>query len=127
MKLRSVQFAIAALAIAGGLFTASCNKVEETVATITILNSFGSPVQGADVRLFAVGSVDNDVIGQIRFDTTQVTNGAGKVSFNFSEYYKRGQAGFAVLDINATKGNLEGRGIIKIVEEETNEATVVIE
>ncbi|MGF1563912.1 MAG: hypothetical protein ACFCUH_00950 [Flavobacteriales bacterium] len=127
MKLRSVQFAIAALAIAGGLFTASCNKVEETVATITVLNTFGSPVQGADVRLFAVGSVDNDVVGQIRFDTLQVTNGAGKVSFNFSEYYKRGQAGFAVLDINASKGSLEGRGIIKIVEEETNEATVVIE
>ena len=127
MKLRSVQFAIAALAIATGIFTASCNKVEETVATITVLNSFGAPVQGADVRLFAVGSVDNDVIGEIRFDTTQVTNGAGKVSFNFSEYYKRGQAGFAVLDINASKGALEGRGIIKIVEEETTEASVVIE
>jgi hypothetical protein len=127
MKLRSVQFAIAAMVFAIGIFSASCNKVEETVATITVLNSFGAPVQGADVRLFAVGSVDNDVIGEIRFDTTQVTNGAGKVSFNFSEYYKRGQAGFAVLDINASKGALEGRGIIKIVEEETTEASVVIE
>lgn len=127
MKLRSIQFAAVALLVAASTIVASCNKVEETVATVTVLNTFGSPVQGADVRLFAVGSVDNDVIGEIRFDTTQVTNGAGKVSFNFSEYYKRGQAGFAVLDINASKGALEGRGIIKIVEEETNEATVVIE
>jgi hypothetical protein len=127
MKTSTLRITSLFVALLAGLVISSCNKVEETVATITILNSFGTPVQGADVRLFAVGSVDNDFIGQIRFDTTQVTNGAGKVSFNFSEYYKRGQAGFAVLDIFATKGALEGRGIIKIVEEETNEATVVLE
>lgn len=115
-----------AIALSGALFF-SCNKIEETVATITVINSFGSPVQGAQVRLYAVGSVDNDVIGEIRFDTTQVSNGAGKVSFNFSEYYKRGQAGFAVLDIEASKGALIGRGIIKITEEETNETTITLE
>ncbi|MFM1931227.1 MAG: hypothetical protein RL226_530 [Bacteroidota bacterium] len=114
-------FAVSSLA----LF--SCNKVEETIATIEVRNSFGSPVSGATVRLYAVGSTDTDNIGEIRFDTTQVTNGSGKVSFNFSEFYKRGQAGFAVLDIAASKGNLIGEGIIKIEEEKTNEEVVVIE
>ncbi|MDP4827181.1 MAG: hypothetical protein NWR73_05830 [Flavobacteriales bacterium] len=107
--------------------TVSCNKVDETIATIEVRNSFGSPVAGATVRLYAVGSTDTDNIGEIRFDTTQVTNGSGKVSFNFSDFYKRGQAGFAVLDIAAEKGSLIGEGIIKIEEEKTNEEIVVIE
>ena len=107
--------------------TVSCNKVDETIATIEVRNSFGSPVAGATVRLYAVGSTDTDNIGEIRFDTTQVTNGSGKVSFNFSDFYKRGQAGFAVLDIAAEKGSLIGEGFIKIEEEKTNEEIVVIE
>lgn len=127
MKVSLFRLSLVLIVLMAGLIVSSCNKVEETIATITIVNSFGTPVQGAEVRLFAVGSVDNDFIGEIRFDTIQVTNGAGKVSWNFSEYYKRGQAGFAVLDIFATKGALEGRGIIKIEEEETNEATVELQ
>ena len=87
----------------------------------------GRTRSGAEVRLFAVGSVDQTFIGELRFDTTQVTNAAGSVSFNFSEYYKQGQAGFAVLDIEATKGSLTGIGIIKIEEEMTNEQTVIME
>lgn len=120
--LRSAAVFVALMATA-----VSCKKVDETIATIEIRNSFGSPVAGATVRLYAVGSTDTDNIGEIRFDTTQVTNGSGKVSFNFSEFYKRGQAGFAVLDIAAEKGSLIGEGIIKIEEEKTNEEIVVIE
>ena len=104
-----------------------CNEIEDTVAVVYVQNSLGAPVQGAEVRLYAVGSVNQTFIGELRFDTTQVTNAAGSVSFNFSEYYKQGQAGFAVLDIQATKGSLEGIGIIKIEEEMTNEQTVIME
>jgi hypothetical protein len=63
----------------------------------------------------------------IRFDTTQVTNGTGKVSFDFSDFYKKGQAGFAVLDVEASKGADNGEGIIKIEEEKTTEETITIE
>ena len=115
------------VAIMLGLVFFSCNKVEETIATVQVLNSFGTPVANADVRLFAVPSADDDIIGEIRFDTTQVTNGSGKVSFNFTDFYKQGQAGFVVLDIEASKGALFGQGIIKIEEEETNEEVVSIE
>ena len=104
-----------------------CNEIEDTVAVVYVQNSLGAPVQGAEVRLYAVGSVDQTFIGELRFDTTQVTNAAGSVSFNFSEYYKQGQAGFAVLDIEATKGSLTGIGIIKIEEELLNEQTVIME
>lgn len=109
------------------VFAYSCDKIEDTIATVRVVNSFGTPVSGAEVRLFAVGSGDDDQIGEIRFDTTQVTNGSGRVSFNFSDFYKQGQAGFVVLDIEASKGALTGEGIIKVEEEETNEETVTIE
>ena len=111
----------------GSLSFPSCNEIEDTVAVVYVQNSLGAPVQGAEVQLRGEGSVDQDFIGELRFDTTQVTNAAGSVSFNFSEYYKQGQAGFAVLDITATKGSLTGVGIIKIEEEMTNEQTVIME
>jgi hypothetical protein len=49
------------------------------------------------------------------------------VTFDFSDFYEEGQAGFAVLDIEASKGSDEGEGIIKIEEKKVNEETVVIE
>lgn len=104
-----------------------CDKVVETIATVQIVNELGSPVPGATVRLYGVGSVDDDFIGEPRFDTTQVTNGTGKVSFNFTEFYKQGQAGFVVLDIEASKGALTGQGIIKVEEETTSEEVVTID
>jgi hypothetical protein len=105
----------------------SCHEVEETIANVVVLNDLGSPVQGATVRLYAFGSVDEDFVGEPRFDTTAVSNAAGLVSFNFSSFYVEGQAGFAVLDIEATKASLYGTGLIKIEEELTNEATIFIE
>lgn len=105
----------------------SCEKEKETIATITIKSNNGDIIPGCQVRLYAIGSPDVPQISEIRFDTTAFTNGSGKVSFNFSEYYKAGQAGFAVLDIEASKGSLYGTGIIKIEEEETNEELVTVE
>jgi len=52
----------------------SCHEVEETIANVVVLNELGAPVQGASVRLFAFGSVDQDFVGEPRFDTTAVTN-----------------------------------------------------
>ena len=104
-----------------------CKKDQQTIATITVVNADGETVPGASVRLYAVSSQTPPPPNEPRFDTTQVTNGTGKVSFDFSDYYEDGQAGFAVLDIEASKGSLEGEGIIKIEEMKTNDETVVIE
>jgi len=104
-----------------------CKKDKHTIATITVVNEDGEPVPGASVQLYAVPSETPPPPNAIRFDTTQVTNGTGKVSFDFSEFYKKGQAGFAVLDIKATKGIQSGEGIIKIEEEKTTEETITIE
>jgi hypothetical protein len=118
----------------GGIFAgmmliavSGCRKDQQTIATITVVNADGEAVPGASVRLYAVSSETPPPPQEVRFDTTQVTNGTGKVSFDFTDYYEEGQAGFAVLDIEASKGSLEGEGIIKIEEMKTNEETVVIE
>jgi len=102
------------------------NKDKKTVAIVTVVDEDGAVVAGASVRLYAVPSENPPPPNAIRFDTTQVSNGAGSVTFDFSDFYEEGQAGFAVLDIEAEKGSLEGAGIIKIVELETTEETVVM-
>jgi hypothetical protein len=102
------------------------NKDKKTVAIVTVVDDDGAVVVGASVRLYAVPSENPPPPNAIRFDTTQVSNGAGSVTFDFSDFYEQGQAGFAVLDIEATKGSLDGAGIIKIVELETTEETVVM-
>lgn len=113
------------------IFASSCYEVEETIANITVvrIDAVGEeiPVDEAEVRLFALGSLDEDYVGEPRFDTTQVTSDEGFVSFNFSDWYVGGQAGFAVLDIEVTKGALTGSGLIKIEEMETNSETVIVQ
>lgn len=105
----------------------SCKKDKDTIATILVLNANGNAVPGATVRLYSSPSVLPPPPNELRFDTLGVTNGAGKVTFNFSDFYKKGQAGFAVLDIQAYKGALYGVGIIKIEEETINEEKITIQ
>lgn len=127
MKATNLTFSLLlSLCISVVLFS-SCNKEEETIATITVVDADGNVVSGATVQLLAIGSPDVETINELRFDESGTTNASGKVSFNFTEFYKQGQAGFAVLDIRASKGELYGEGLIQIEEEETNEEVVEVE
>ena len=120
-------FTLAAIVIA----ISSCYEVDPTIANIQVyrVDQVGEkiPVAGCDVTLYAYGSLDEDFVGEPRFDTTQTTSEEGFVSFNFSDMYVGGQAGFAVLDVEASKGSLYGSGLIKIEEMMTNEEEVVVE
>jgi hypothetical protein len=88
-----------------------------------VKNSAGQPLPGAQVRLFSNGNAPKEK----RFDLELTTDGSGKATYDFTDYYNKGQAGFAVLDISASKGNLAGEGIIKVEEERAAEETVVVE
>lgn len=127
MKRTISKVFLAAMSVCMLLVFSSCEKDPETIATITVLNPDGEPVPGASVRLYSNPSPNSTNNNNLRFDTTELTNGTGKVTFNFTEYYKKGQAGFAVLDIEAFKGSLYGTGIIKIEEQTTTEEAVDIE
>jgi hypothetical protein len=106
-------------------FATSCNEEEPTVGVVRVTDLEGRPVAGATVKLFADPTFP---LGDPnRLDKETVTDASGAASFDYSDFYEQGQSGFAVLDILATKDTLIGEGIIKIVEEETSEETVVIE
>ena len=105
----------------------SCRKEGDTIAIITVIDTSGARVPGATVILFGTpSSPDYAGLEIIRKDTI-FSDAAGTATFNYTEAFKLGQAGFAVLDIKAIKDTLEGSGIIKVEEEVTSTETVVVQ
>jgi hypothetical protein len=104
----------------------ACNKEKPTTVVITVKNADGSLAPGVAVRLFANPTVPlkPDLTRLLKEGTTK---GNGTVEFDYSGLYEQGQAGFAVLDILAEKDTMYAEGIIKILEEETNEQTLILE
>ena len=124
---RTFQFVFGILFLVGTTMTlSSCVKEEPTVAVVRVIDANGDPVQGASVRLYGPPSQTPPPPNAIALDTTLTTDATGTVTMDYSENYKLGQAGFAVLDIEAYKGALYGVGIIKIEEQETTEVTIEI-
>ncbi|MCO5275605.1 MAG: hypothetical protein M9900_11900 [Flavobacteriales bacterium] len=123
MPLKAILAAVLLILLGAGL--GSCNKEKDTKATITVLDTAGAVVGGAYVKLFANPSVPLQA-DFTRLTKEGTTSSDGKVTFDYSEFYKRGQAGFAVLNILAKRDSLSGEGIIRIEEEQTNEETVVV-
>ena len=96
----------------------SCYKEKETIAIITVLNSTQNPVNQASVRLFYNDNTGNN---SSLIDIQDNTISDGTVTFDFSDSYKEGQAGFAVLDIEV---NGTFSGVIAIEAMETTKKTV---
>jgi len=104
---------------------ASCVKKEDTIAKIEVRDENNDLVEEAMVVLH--GTSTCNCPSQVVVYDTAYTNAAGIATFNYNEIYQLGQAGVAVLDIEAYKGNRQGQGIIKIEAEKTNEETVIIQ
>lgn len=103
---------------------AACNEEEPTVAVIIVKDQSGAPMPGAYVKLFANPAYPLGDPSRLTKEAT--ADGSGRAEFDYSEFYEQGQSGFAVLDIISTRDTLLGEGIIKIVEEETTEETVIL-
>lgn len=102
----------------------SCTKEEPTVARVIVKKEDGTLVSNAVVKLFANPQYP---LGDPNRLTKETNTGVdGIAEFDYSEFYEQGQSGFAVLDILCTIDTLVGEGIIKIIEEETSEETVVV-
>lgn len=110
----------------GVLFSSTgCRKKKDTTALIYVLDANNQRVAGAQVVLKGESTVPNSP-PVVLFDTA-LSDGSGVASFNFNDVYQLGQAGVAVLNIEARKDALEGEAIIKIEQEEENEETVFIQ
>lgn len=103
---------------------ASCNKEKPTKVIITVKMQDGAPVADAAVRLFANPTYPLGDPTRLNKETTTGRNGTAE--FDYTDFYEQGQSGFAVLDIRCTKDTLLGEGLVKILEEETNEETVFL-
>ncbi|MBX2972736.1 MAG: hypothetical protein KF797_06510 [Flavobacteriales bacterium] len=104
----------------------ACNKEKPTTVVITVKDPAGRLASGVAVKLYANPTVP------LKPDLTRLqkegtTRANGQIEFDYSEFFEQGQAGFAVLDILAEKDTLFAEGIIKILEEETNEQTLILE
>jgi hypothetical protein len=106
---------------------AACKKEKDTLALITVVNINGQAVENVKVRLYPEPSIEGANQGELIDEVEQFTDAAGQTVFDFSSYYELGQAGFAVLNIEATKDTLSAEGIIKIDPEVTNSETVIIQ
>jgi len=100
----------------------SCYKPDLTIAIIRVLdNNTNNPIENISVRLF----FDDSNGGSIpEIDIVKNTLSNGTASFDFSDGYKDGQGGFAVLDIEVDGVFM---GVINIVEMTTTEKVIYIQ
>lgn len=126
MRSTTFRFPLLLVLAFGMVFMASgCNKEKPTKVVIIVKDQAGQTVPDAYVKLYANPAFP--LSDPTRLNKESRTNSAGRAEFDYTEFYKRGQSGFAVLDILSSKNDLIGQGIIKVLEQETNEETVVLE
>lgn len=100
----------------------SCYKPDQTIAIIRVLdNNTNNPIENISVRLFFDNSNGANVP---LYDVVKNTLSNGTASFDFSDGYKDGQGGFAVLDIEVDGAFV---GVINIVEMTTTEKVIYIQ
>lgn len=123
-KFNTSSLHFVAIAILTVSLITACKKEEETIAVIRVRDNQNQPVEKCMVVLFGKSTESKQASVNV-YDTT-FSDVFGDAKFNLSELYKSGQAGVAVLNIDARKGTAIGTGIIKIEEEKTSQATVFI-
>jgi hypothetical protein len=100
----------------------SCYKPDQTIAVIRVLdNNTNNPIENISVRLFFDNSNGANVP---LYDVVKNTLSNGTARFDFSDEYKDGQGGFAVLDIEVDGAFV---GVINIVEMTTTEKVIYIQ
>ena len=98
----------------------SCYKSDETIAIVRVLdNNTNNPIENISIRLFF-----DDSLRTTLYDVTKNTSVNGTASFDFSDGYKDGQGGFAVLDVEVDGVFM---GVINIVEMTTTEKVIYIQ
>ena len=127
------KFTLALIATILAFSFSSCRKEKDTIATVLIVDSANTPKAGVFVRVFCPTSTCSGGTLGDNTNRTAITGANGKVTFNYTEDFQLGQAGFAVLDVAVylTEAAMdaytptETTGVIKIEEEQENEQTII--
>lgn len=125
MKSLDYKAWVALLVIATSVLFTSCKKEQTTLAKVKVVNELNEVQENAMVRVWPN---PNPVLNQMVTDDTSFTNDEGMCYFDYTDAFNLGTAGFRILDIEVETedGLFRGEGIIKIVEEETSEVTIVV-
>lgn len=113
------------------ILVASCGQEkEDTLALITVKDANNKIVSGVTVILEGESTTNQSADVVLR-DTVK-SDLYGVATFDYTERYKLGQAGFAVLNIRAEAKDgsgaiLKGEGTIKIEPQEVNTEAVYIQ
>ncbi|MFT5779201.1 MAG: hypothetical protein ACI837_002158 [Crocinitomicaceae bacterium] len=102
----------------------SCRKKQDTLVEIHVMNDTNQAVEGADVRLFTAPPYEED--SYPAFDMSAKTNSEGMALFNFNDIYQLGQAGVALLKVEAGKDGLNAESVIKVDQETTTRKTLFL-
>lgn len=112
------------------IFISSCYKVSNTTATITVTDQNGNNVPGALVHVFPSPSQPSDPPSELNedLDETKTTDNKGQVFFDYTEYYKDGQVGLFVLDIEVNYQGPDSMitvlSVIKVEEQKDNQKLI---
>ncbi len=138
IKLTTTKISIATTLFLGFFVIAmstSCKKEDPTRVTVTVIDTLGKKVSGAFVRVYAKPTDTTRNAALVRFDEVKRTGGSGQASFDYTDFTKPGQAGFAVLDIHGYVINpddvndtlAQGIGQVRVEEEKNNTETLRIQ
>jgi hypothetical protein len=120
-----IMFALAATVLE------SCFDEKDTIAEIRVITANDTAVPGAEVRIFGRATETSGEVGNVTIDTIAFTDTRGIAEFDFTERYKTGQSGFAILDVEITAEFPDStvflEGIIRVVEQETTRRTFTVE
>ena len=99
------------IALVGVSFSSGCRKKEHTTAKIIIRDAQNALVLGATVRVYGESTTTKASV----VDSTITSDYKGEAMFNYDDIFQLGQAGVAVLNIDASKNGLTGTGIVIFV------------
>jgi hypothetical protein len=110
---------------------ASCYKISNSTATVTVVDKQAKAVSGATVHVFPVSSAPGDSLTlNETLNQTKITDNHGQVFFDYTEYYKGGQSGLFVLNMEVSyvlpDTTITVLSVLKVEEQVDNKKEVVL-
>lgn len=106
----------------------SCHKIDPTKATITAVSEAKVPMANVWVVIRAQSTQGVPANGNL--SDSAFTNAKGQIEFDYSEVYKDGQAGVAILDLNGIiisgADTLEGKSYVQLEAGSNKAATIIM-
>lgn len=122
--MKAFRFPVALLFFLFFVSLSACREQKQTLVLVKVLDQNNHLVSGATVKLYPTGPFEQGATPVLYKEGT--TDQDGRIWFNFDDVYQLGQAGVAVLTVEATKSDMNGYGIIKVEQETTNKESVFI-